>query len=420
VLEESRETVSKAKIAKGKSDRERLEDLVVGNPDLERLEALLARFNIFEAIGVVRQEVRHSDFLTFLLDPRGSHGLRDVFAKRLLQKALALRETSLPISPINLDLWDLSQARVLREEHRIDVLLLDDLHHLAVIIENKIGSGEHGGQLRRYREAVLKDYPDWNLICLYLTPEGDEPSDENYLPADYGIIYRLVEVLAESKASVLGADVRTLMIHYAQMLRRHIVSESEIADLCRRIYRKHQRALDLIYEHRPDRQADLREFLEGLIREQPTLVLDDSGNKTYTRFIPKEWDKEALKAGEEWAGQWTKTRRMLLFEFNNRPDGISMNLYIGPGPEGIRQKLLDMALRKGRPFKPRGKVLHRKWNSLFSSRFVSLRSQSQEEHDEEEIKQEIKKRWEMFLEEDLPKIDEAVKAESWIWLQEAD
>jgi hypothetical protein len=407
--------VGGGEIAQGKSDRERLEDLVVGNPDLERLEALLARFNIFEAMGVVRQEVRHSDFLAYLLDPRGNHGLRDAFAKRLLQKALASNEASLPISPIDLDLWDLGQARVIREEHRIDVLVLDDLHHMAVIVENKIGSGEHGGQLRRYREAVLEDYPDWNLICLYLTPEGDEPSDENYLPVDYGTIYGLVEELAESKASVLGADVRTLMVHYAQMLRRHIVSESEIADLCRRIYRKHQRALDLIYEHRPDRQADLREFLEGLILEQPTLVLDAGGNKTYTRFIPTEWDIEALRAGEEWAGQWTKSRRMLLFEFNNRPDGISINLYVGPGPAEIRQKLLDMALRNGRPFRPRGKVLHRKWNSVFSSRFVSLRSEAQEGEDEEEIKHEIRKRWEQFLEEDLPKIDEAIKAESWIW-----
>lgn len=400
-------------------DRKALEAFVVENEDLERLEAVLGQFNIFEAIGVVQQEVRHSDFLAYLIDPRGNHGLRDAFIKRLLQKALTSNNAALPISPIDLDLWDLSLARVLREEHRIDILLLDETHELAVVIENKIGGQEHGGQLRRYREAVLKEYPDWNIVCLYLTPEGEEPSDENYLPIDYGLTYRLVEDLAESRASVLGADVRTLMLHYAQMLRRHIVSESEIAELCRRIYRKHQRALDLIYEHRPDRQAELREFLEGLIREQPTFILDDTG-KNYIRFIPKEWDKEALKAGEEWAGQWTRTSRMLLFEFNNRPDRVSITLYIGPGPEEIRQKLLDMALKKGKPFNPREKSLNRKWNSLFSSRFVRLRSGSQEEEDEEEIKQEIRKKWERFLEEDLPKIDEAIKAESWLWQQVAD
>ena len=50
-------------------DLKALEDFVVGNEDLERLEALLDRFNVFEAIGVIRQELRHSNFLAFLLDP---------------------------------------------------------------------------------------------------------------------------------------------------------------------------------------------------------------------------------------------------------------------------------------------------------------------------------------------------------------
>ena len=69
-------------------DRKFLEALAVGNPDLERLESLIARFNMFEALGVVRQELRHSDFLAFLLDPRGSHGLGAAFARSLLQRIL--------------------------------------------------------------------------------------------------------------------------------------------------------------------------------------------------------------------------------------------------------------------------------------------------------------------------------------------
>ncbi len=35
-----------------------LEAFVVNNEDLDQLEALLAEFNIFEAVGVVRQELR--------------------------------------------------------------------------------------------------------------------------------------------------------------------------------------------------------------------------------------------------------------------------------------------------------------------------------------------------------------------------
>jgi hypothetical protein len=65
-----------------------LEDFVVGNVDLQRLEILLRKFNLFEALKLVWVEVRHSDFLAYLLDPQQNHGLRDSFLKALLQSVL--------------------------------------------------------------------------------------------------------------------------------------------------------------------------------------------------------------------------------------------------------------------------------------------------------------------------------------------
>jgi PD-(D/E)XK nuclease superfamily protein len=53
------------------------------------IEVLLDRFNIFEAIGFVGQELMHSRFLAFLLDPSKSHGLGDLLLKRLLRETLA-------------------------------------------------------------------------------------------------------------------------------------------------------------------------------------------------------------------------------------------------------------------------------------------------------------------------------------------
>ena len=98
------------------ADRKALEAFVVDNPELEHLEVLLEQFNIFEAIRVVRQELRHSDFLAFLLNPQENHGLVDVFRKRLLQKILiATQDVIVPITPIDLDVWSLDHILVLRE-----------------------------------------------------------------------------------------------------------------------------------------------------------------------------------------------------------------------------------------------------------------------------------------------------------------
>src|SRR5438045_1805150 len=90
-----------------------LQDFLVENGDLEHLEALLDRFNIFEAVGVVRQELRHSDFLAFPLDPQQSHGLGALFATRLLQRAL--RSTTASLRPIDLELWSLERLEIRRE-----------------------------------------------------------------------------------------------------------------------------------------------------------------------------------------------------------------------------------------------------------------------------------------------------------------
>lgn len=53
---------------------------------------------------------------------------------------------------------------------------------------------------------------------------------------------------------MLDGSVRIVNEQYAEMLQRHLVTESEISALCRCIYAKHKRAFNLAYEHRPDRQ----------------------------------------------------------------------------------------------------------------------------------------------------------------------
>lgn len=125
------------------------------NTELLHLENLLTRFNLFEAIGVIRQELRHSDLLACLLDPSSNHGLGVIFLKELLQAVLLMTEVESAISSTDLDFWRLGKATVQREWHYIDILVLDDANRFAVIIENKIDSNERPGQLSRYLEDVV-------------------------------------------------------------------------------------------------------------------------------------------------------------------------------------------------------------------------------------------------------------------------
>ncbi len=394
------------------TDLRALEAFVIDNPDLEKLENLLDQFNLFEAIGMVHQELRHSDFLAFLLNPAQNHGLDDVFAKRLLQKALvSAGNPQLPISPIDLDIWSLDELEVRREWQNIDILLLDELHQLAVIIENKVTSREHSEQLQRYRQSIEHQYPGWRIISLFLTPQGNLPTDASYLSISYDLICQLVEQLLAARASTLGPDVVVLMTHYAQMLRRHIVPDSELADPCRRIYRKHQRALDLIYEHRPDLQANLHDELLNLVTNTPGLILDYE-SKSYILFWIDEWSVPSLLTGEG----WRPDGRIMLFQFENLPDRLQLKLLVGPGPLEIRHRLYEMANTHS-PFTA-FRTLGKKWNTIFKRSFLTAKSY--EEASLSDLQEEISRQWQRFLEKDLPAIKTVVREQEWIWVKQSE
>jgi hypothetical protein len=378
-----------------------LENLVIHNPELERLEDLLDRFNIFEAMGVVRQEVRHSDFLAFLLNPKQNHGLNDLFVKRFLQTTLGFSEEDQSITPIDLDIWDLDGFEVRREWQSIDILLVDEAHQMVVAIENKVYSGEHDDQLKRYRKHIQEHFRTWDKLYIYLTPDGAQASDPNYISISYVLICELIENILESRESSLGQDVFTLMTHYAEMLRRFIVGESEIEILCRQIYKKHQKALDMIYEYRPDLQVEIFEYLVNLITGDKSFEIDRRV-KSRINFIPKTWDNEILQQGEK----WTPSGRMFMFEFQNSQDSLKLALILGPGPEDIRQTIFDVVSENEPPFKRSFTAIGKMWSTVFLRNILT--KQSYVDKSTEETFDEINQKWSKFLEQDLQKLDEIV------------
>ena len=375
-----------------------LDDLL-RDPLFEELETGANQFNIFEALGAVRQELRHSDFLAFLLDPRRPHGVGDLFAKRLLQSAIRNKDNSaIPFNSVELDIWSLGELEVRREWQNIDILLRDERHQLLVPIENKVGTEEHSDQLRRYWDAVSSSEPDsWKKIGLYITPSGDAPSSTNYLPVEYAQIADVLEGVLKTRGSLLDDEVRILIRHYVQMLGRHIVNDSEVASLCQQIYRKHKQALDLIYEHLPDHQAMIQEFLAELISETDAVVLD-SNKKRYIRFAAKSWESMPLKQDDR---SWSSDGRVLLFEFQNEIDCVKLKLIIGPGPKDLRQKLLDMASVQRKCFKPATGVLNNFWNEIFSRLILS---KEDEKLGDPEVKDKLQKQWLGFLEGEFKEI----------------
>jgi hypothetical protein len=111
----------------------------------------------------------------------------------------------------------LDDAGVRREWQNIDILINDPANNLVCAIENKVGSAEHSDQLRRYRRTVRRHFPDTRRIFIFLSPEGELPSDDAYHALSYEDLVGIVDAVRRSHESTLGDAVRTLLAHYTTM-----------------------------------------------------------------------------------------------------------------------------------------------------------------------------------------------------------
>lgn len=132
-------------------------------------------FNIFNVIGLSSEEVRlHSAFIAELLNPKGSHGVGNVFLKEFL-KILDIPTDYIDIKHCSPDkITERNIGRITDSEGgKIDIIIEDGNH--AIIIENKIYAEDQKKQLLRYHNYGNKMFPN-GFKLIYLTLDGHDAS----------------------------------------------------------------------------------------------------------------------------------------------------------------------------------------------------------------------------------------------------
>ena len=248
-----------------------LEQFVLNNPELEKLDNLLSQFNVFDTLNIVNAEIRHSNVLSWLLNPTSNHGIGDFFIKQFLKYLVSKNNEYLgnKISLFDFEVFNYSNLEIRREWNNIDILVIisENEKNLAITIENKIKTSEHSNQLHRYRKIIEKEFPDYIRIYVYLTPDDLIPSDENWINFNYNTIAGLIDDLLKNKRDVLNDNIYNFINQYNIILRRYIVGNSEIEQICRQIYKKHEKALDLIFQYKPDIDLEVSEYIQEKLKK---------------------------------------------------------------------------------------------------------------------------------------------------------
>ena len=148
-------------------------------------------FNIFSILSMERREVKtHSAFLGELLNPKGSHGMKDSFLQLFIKEVF--KETLIEFETASSNTITEEYIAQINEDKtnggRVDIVIKDAKGRV-ILIENKIDAYEQKNQLIRYRNA----YPKAEILFLTLPGYASNTSNDvitgqkDYLPISYEI-----------------------------------------------------------------------------------------------------------------------------------------------------------------------------------------------------------------------------------------
>tara|TARA_B100000035_G_scaffold61182_1_gene49339 strand:- start:299 stop:1540 length:1242 start_codon:yes stop_codon:yes gene_type:complete len=282
--------------------------------------------NIFEILKIKNMEIRHSNFLGWLLDPEESHNLENEFLKGFVQEGINKNK----YTEITVDIDLIDSVKIEREYKDIDLLI--ESHNVVFCIENKIFSNEHSDQLKKYKKIVQKEFPNKEKVFIYLTPSGKPSQQETelYLPISYSVV---LEVLKHLNIKKIDKNAQIYILDYIAILEKDILKNNELkAPLSklhleygefikqilekrntsqskeREIYKKHQEFFDYFSKNNFD-----PEWISLLI--QKTLLKNGyklgSINSKYVRFYPVELEPYIYKSKQR--NTW-EHREIFIFE----------------------------------------------------------------------------------------------------------
>lgn len=327
----------------------------------------MSPFNLFEAVGATRAELRHSNFLAYLLSPSRPHGLR---ARPLLSVLRSILERvptgQRPIMTLELIAGELDDAIVYRERDNIDVLVELPTLNLVVAIENKIGSKAGVGQLQRYTETLKIAFPGYKHLLVFLTPDGDSPNHDDYVAFSYSDLLLVLNGLVSDLFDPAPVETKLIINHYINMVRRHVVQDDELRNLALKLYERHKEAFDFIFDCRPDPQ-NLLSSLRELVVSSSRLIEDSNSGGSF-RFLPSLWVQQLASIKGDPA-KWSKTGRGLLFEakiFSYAPGRVNVALILGPGDAAMRSKVYQAAAAQRKIFSGLVKPMGEQWATIYS------------------------------------------------------
>jgi len=301
-------------------------DFIINCEKFEKLNVIVNKFNPFNILGISHHEIRHSNVLAWLLCPNENHNLGDKIIRKIVLKILnnPENENSIPDDILIKDVqnYNFYDVKIYREWNNIDLVAISELNQFILIIENKIYSGEHSGQLDRYLKICHEHFSDkYKILPVFLTLEGAIPSNEKYCILDYSTIYEVVKFNSELYADSMSDEVKIFIKHYLSTLGGLLIMDDNIRKLCLEIYSEYKDVINII--HDVGNQIDIEDSINDFKKQYPDIIETYRNNKSFWFLIPEFLN--IPKMDHDWSGGYP-----LSFWFSEYYGKIKLILEIGP------------------------------------------------------------------------------------------
>ena len=318
-----------------KKNTDILHKFIANNYDLESLEAKLNEFNPLKVLKVDHYEIRHSNILAWLLNPKENHNLGDAFIKKILSEVIINNENlETDLDVFRVQEFSYLDFEVYREWKNIDVLLVSEKNKVAVLIENKIHSKESKDQLNRYLKDVQKEFNSMDVIPVFLSLSGEEPTNTKYGILSYVQILKILSFITTIQKENLSPKVYDFITYYLSTLEVLTMENESLKELCKKIYKEHKTALDLIKKYVGDTEFEdcAKEFIQELGAKEISIKGKSAS------FIPRNFESIIKIVGEKsWGGRYP-----IAFWYLAKNEKMGFILQVGPFEDNsLREKFLD-------------------------------------------------------------------------------
>lgn len=265
----------------------------------EIVERKSLKHNIFKILRMEDFEIRHSNFLAWLLNKDNNEKIKYKFAKGLLEiikkHCKDKKEWNKNLEALNELISKLSceEYIVKREDKYKDIMIEFNTTKVALVIENKLYSKEHSNQLQRYYDEVEGDkkYQNYCKIFVFLTLSGEKPVDvidkRIWINISYSDILGILKTLLQNDLKNTKDETSLLLGSYIEILKEKTEKTMDRVSEYFKLYKENKEVLSEMLEYLPNIKQRA-EIEKEYLATNKTLTLQTKNANTFLDVLIDE------------------------------------------------------------------------------------------------------------------------------------